>query len=63
VQEAGENCLMRSFMTFTLYQILLGWSKRSMRWAEHGARTGEWEVRNVSFFFLVNVMERELSKI
>jgi hypothetical protein len=24
VQEAGENCLMRSFMTFTLYQILLG---------------------------------------
>jgi hypothetical protein len=25
-REAGEDCIMKSFITFTLHQILLGWS-------------------------------------
>jgi len=30
--EAGEDCIMRSFINSTLYRILLGWSRR-MTWA------------------------------
>jgi len=29
-QEAGEVCIMRSFMTCTLYRILLGWSNHGV---------------------------------
>jgi hypothetical protein len=27
-QEAGKDCIMRSFITSTLHQILLGWSNK-----------------------------------
>jgi hypothetical protein len=27
-QEAGEDCIMRSFITSTLYQTLFGWSNQ-----------------------------------
>jgi hypothetical protein len=27
--EAGENCIMRSFVIFTVHQILLGWSNQT----------------------------------
>jgi hypothetical protein len=36
--EAREDCIMRSFITCTLHQILLG---LSVRWEEHVARVGK----------------------
>jgi hypothetical protein len=39
-QEFGENCIIRSFITFTLLQIQMIKSRR-MRWAGHVAQMGE----------------------
>jgi hypothetical protein len=38
-REAGEDCIMRSFITCML-QVLSGWSRR-MSWVGHVARIGE----------------------
>jgi len=40
-RKAGEECIMRSFITCALHHILLGWDKT----VGHVARTGE--MRNV----------------
>jgi hypothetical protein len=41
-QEVGENCIVRSFITCTLLQIIIRMIKsRRMRWAGNVARMGE----------------------
>jgi hypothetical protein len=46
-QEAGEDCIMRSFITCTLHQILFGTSIKEDGMGEHITRMGEMrEVKN-----------------
>jgi hypothetical protein len=40
-QEVGEECLMRSFVTWTLHQIYSGIKSMRMRWAENLERMRE----------------------
>jgi hypothetical protein len=43
--EAEEDCIMTSFITRILFQVLVRWIKsRKIIWAEHVARMGE--IRN-----------------
>jgi hypothetical protein len=58
-QEAGEDCIMRSFITCKNYQILLGLSsQRKMRRVGHVAHMGE--MRN-AYKILVRKPERKRS--
>jgi hypothetical protein len=43
-QEAVENCIISSFIIFTLQQILFGDKSRMIRWTGHVAPMGE--IRN-----------------
>jgi hypothetical protein len=45
LQEAGEDCIMRSFIACTLHKILLGLSKS--RWSDGRACSTHGEIRNV----------------
>jgi hypothetical protein len=40
-QEAGEDCIMRSFITCTLHQILRVMKSMMIRWAGHVTRMRE----------------------
>jgi hypothetical protein len=58
-QEAGEECIMRSFITCTLHQILLGWSDQG-RWhaTEHTAHIKE--MRNAYKTLVGKLKEKRL---